>query len=39
ALPYRQRGAGFTPYLSIVDALMENGAEGIGAHLEAFDLQ
>jgi hypothetical protein len=39
ALPYRQRSEGFTPYLSIVDALMENGAEGIGAHLEAFDLQ
>lgn len=39
ALPYRQRGEGFTPYLSIVDALMETGAVGIGAHLEAFDLE
>lgn len=37
ALPYRQRGEGFTPYLSIVDALMEVGAEGIGPHLAAYD--
>lgn len=37
ALTYRQRSEGFTPYLSIVDALMEVGAEGIGAHLAAFD--
>lgn len=38
ALPYPQRGAGFTPYLSIVDALMEVGSEGIGPHLAAFEL-
>ncbi|MFD2643149.1 WbqC family protein [Pseudomonas japonica] len=38
ALPYPQRGKGFTPYLSIVDALMEVGTAGIGAHLAAFDL-
>lgn len=37
ALPYGQRGEGFTPYLSIVDALMEVGPEGIGAHLQAYD--
>lgn len=37
ALPYTQRGAGFTPYLSIVDALMEVGSKGIGPHLAAFD--
>jgi len=36
-LPYRQRGEGFTPYLSIIDALMEVGAEGIGPHLAAYD--
>ncbi|MCU1722456.1 WbqC family protein [Pseudomonas sp. 5P_5.1_Bac1] len=37
-LPYRQRGEGFTPYLSIVDALMEVGPDGIGSHLAAYDL-
>ncbi|MDG9881627.1 WbqC family protein [Pseudomonas sp. GD04058] len=37
ALPYRQRSEGFTPGLSIIDALMEVGPEGIGAHLRSFD--
>lgn len=36
-LPYGQRAEGFTPYLSIVDALMEVGPEGIGAHLRGFE--
>ena len=36
-LPYRQRGDGFTPYLSIIDVLMEVGPEGIRPHLETFD--
>ena len=36
-LAYRQRCEGFTPYLSIIDALMEVGAEGIGPHLAAYD--
>ncbi|MCO8171187.1 WbqC family protein [Pseudomonas sp. 21LCFQ02] len=36
-LPYRQRGKVFTPYLSIIDALMEVGAQGIKPHLEAYD--
>lgn len=36
-LPYHQRGKTFTPYLSIIDALMEVGAEGIGPHLAAYD--
>lgn len=36
-LPYRQRSEGFTPYLSIIDALMEVGAQGIRPHLAAFD--
>ena len=37
-LPYRQRGEGFTAYLSIIDALMEVGPDGIGSHLAAYDL-
>jgi hypothetical protein len=37
-LPYKQRGAGFMPYLSIIDALMEIGPDGIKEHLGAFDL-
>ncbi|MGR9087960.1 MAG: WbqC family protein [Gammaproteobacteria bacterium] len=37
-LPYRQRSADFTPYLSIVDALMELGRDGIQRHLESFEL-
>lgn len=36
--PYRQRSAGFVPYLSIIDALMEIGPIGIRQHLDAFDL-
>ncbi|MCO8163209.1 WbqC family protein [Pseudomonas sp. 21LCFQ010] len=36
-LPYRQRGKAFTPYLSIIDTLMEVGTEGIGPHLAAYD--
>lgn len=36
-LPYRQRSKVFTPYLSIIDALMEVGAEGIRPHLAAYD--
>lgn len=37
-LPYPQRSPGFTPFLSIIDALMELGPAGIGRHLDAFDL-
>jgi hypothetical protein len=37
-LPYRQRAAGFIPFLSIVDALMEMGTVQIEHHLDAFDL-
>jgi hypothetical protein len=37
-LSYKQRAAGFIPYLSIVDALMEIGTVEIGPHLDAFDL-
>lgn len=37
-LPYRQRSPGFMPGLSILDALMEVGVDGIRAHLDAFDL-
>lgn len=36
-LPYHQRGKVFTPNLSIIDALMEVGAEGIGPYLAAYD--
>lgn len=36
-MPYRQRGEGFTPYLSVVDVLMAVGAEGIGEHLRGFE--
>lgn len=36
-LPYPQRNASFTPYLSIIDALMEVGPQGIEPHLKAFD--
>lgn len=37
-LPYKQRGNGFVPYLSIIDALMEIGPEEIMHHLNAFEL-
>lgn len=37
-LPYPQRAAGFIPYLSIVDALMELGLAGIKPYLAEFDL-
>ena len=36
-LPYRQRGKVFTSHLSIIDVLMEVGADGIRPHLEAYD--
>lgn len=35
--PYPQRGSGFTPYLSIIDALMEVGPEQIRSHLDAYE--
>lgn len=38
SLPYPQRGEGFTPYLSIIDALMEVGPDGIAPHLAAYSL-
>lgn len=34
---YPQRSSGFTPYLSIIDALMEVGPEQIRSHLDAYD--
>ena len=37
-LPYKQRGGEFSPYLSIIDALMEVGPVEIKRHLDAFDL-
>ncbi|MCR4322237.1 MAG: WbqC family protein [Candidatus Brocadiaceae bacterium] len=37
-LPYKQRAAGFVPYLSIIDALMEIGPVEIKHHLDEFDL-
>lgn len=37
-LPYKQRAAGFIPFLSIIDTLMEVGANEIKHHLDAFDL-
>ena len=37
-LPYRQRTAGFVPFLSIIDALMEVGPINIVPHLDAFSL-
>lgn len=37
-LPYKQRSDGFSPYLSIIDALMEIGPIEIKTHLDAFDL-
>ena len=36
-LPYKQRSAGFVPYLSIIDALMEIGPVDLNSHLNAFD--
>lgn len=36
-LPYPQRAKVFTPYLSIIDPLMEVGPKGIGPHLAAYD--
>lgn len=37
-LPYKQRSAGFIPYLSIIDALMEIGTDEITKHLGAIEL-
>lgn len=37
-LPYKQRAAGFIPYLSIIDALMGVGPLDLKRHLNAFDL-
>jgi len=37
-LPYKQRAAGFVPYLSIIDALLEIGPVELKQHLDAFDL-
>ena len=37
-IPYKQRTAGFVPYLSIIDALMELGPRGVERHLDKFDL-
>jgi hypothetical protein len=37
-LPYKQRAAGFVPYLSIIDTLMEIGPKGMKEHLGAFDV-
>ena len=37
-LPYIQRAAGFVPYLSIIDTLMEIGPVEIKHHLDKFDL-
>jgi len=37
-MPYKQRRAGFVPYLSIIDALMEIGPLGVEQHLEQFNL-
>jgi len=36
--PYKQRVAGFSPYLSIIDPLMEIGATGLMHHMNEFDL-
>lgn len=38
ALPYKQRVAGFSPYLSIIDPLMEIGAAECMRHMKEFDL-
>jgi hypothetical protein len=37
-IPYKQRAAGFVPYLSIIDALMEVGQAEIKNHLHSFDM-
>lgn len=37
-LPYKQRVGGFVPYLSIIDALMEIGRDGMKQQLNAYDL-
>ena len=37
-VPYKQRVAGFVPYLSIIDALMEIGPVQTKHHLDAYDL-
>lgn len=37
-LSYKQRTAGFVPYLSVIDALMEIGPIEVRHHLDAFDL-
>ena len=38
AVSYKQRSPGFTPYLSIIDVLMEIGVAGVNKHLNEFDL-
>jgi WbqC-like protein family len=37
-VPYRQRSAGFVPYLSVVDVLMEIGPGQLKQHLDEYDL-
>jgi hypothetical protein len=37
-VPYKQRSAGFVPYLSIIDTLMEIGPGGMRKHIESFEL-
>lgn len=37
ALPYKQRAPVFVPYLSIIDALMEDGPDQLRQHLDAFN--
>jgi hypothetical protein len=37
-LPYQQRVAGFVPYLSIIDALMEIGPTEMRHHLDSYDI-
>jgi len=38
-LPYRQKSYTFIPYLSIIDVLMNVGADGVKEHLRAFELK
>lgn len=37
-MPYKQRAAGFVPYLSIIDILMELGKDQVKLYLDSFDL-
>lgn len=37
-MPYKQRTAGFVPYLSIIDALMEIGVVELFHHLDRYEL-